>query len=265
MELTDLTFSGDAVIAIPARLESKRLPEKVLEDIEGKSMLERVIDNCLKANLPKKVVLCTDNEKIAEVGYRKQIEIFFTDENCSSGSERISSVLSQFISEENFKNTLVINVQGDQPFLDSNVLDLMCLEFFRGDCKKDVLTPIYKLPPHKIHDPNVVKTLVDKNNNALYFSRSALPHIRGVKKEDWYKFYSYWGHVGIYGYKANVLNKWEEMGISKLSDLESLEQLKIIESGYSIGTFEVEGESLSVDTLEHLEEARSIARKLNKI
>ena len=123
------------------------------------------------------------------------------------------------------------------------------------------MTPIYKLSPNKIHDQNVVKTLVGNGQQAIYFSRSALPHIRGVDQSEWHKFYSYWGHVGIYGYRGDVLAKWSELENAKLSELESLEQLKLIESGYKIGTFEVKGESLSVDTYQQLEEARRIARR----
>ena len=195
----------DSIIAIPARLESKRLPSKVLADIEGKTMIERVVDNCLDAKIPKKVVLCTDNQQIAEVVKNKNIEIYFTKKECSSGSERIASVLQRFIKDKNLKKTLIINVQGDQPFLDSKILDQMCLEFHKIDPKPDVLTPIYKLPFYKIHDPNVVKTLIDNDKNAIYFSRSALPHIRGIDKQKWFNHYDFMGHAGIYGFRA-----WEK-------------------------------------------------------
>ncbi len=252
--------SSQTIIAIPARLESSRLPGKVLADINGKSMIERVIESCLKAKFPQRVVLCTDNKKISEEGKKLNIEIFFTRKDCSSGSERISSVLHEIISQKNLRNSLIINVQGDQPFLDSKIIDLMCTEFHKRNPKPDVLTPIYKLPPHKIHDPNVVKTLVGNDNQALYFSRLALPYVRGVNKEEWHKYYSYWGHAGIYGYRGDVLARWSDLKKSKLSELESLEQLKIIEAGYKIHTFEVDGESLSVDTYKHLEEARLIAK-----
>ncbi len=253
--------SNESIVVIPARLESKRLPGKILADIEGKTMIQRVIESCLDAKLPQRVVLCTDNQKIADEVKRLNIEIFFTKQDCDSGSERISSVLHKIIPKNNLSNILIINVQGDQPFLDSNILDLMCNEFHKKDPKPDVLTPIYKLSPNKIHDPNVVKTLVGHDKKALYFSRSALPYVRGVDKEEWYKYYPYWGHVGIYGYRGDVLAKWSKLKNSKLSEMESLEQLKLIESGYKIGTFEVQGESLSVDTYEHLREARLIAKK----
>ena len=253
--------SNESIVVIPARLESKRLPGKILADIEGKTMIQRVIESCLDAKLPQRVVLCTDNQKIADEVKRLNIEIFFTKQDCDSGSERISSVLHKIIPKNNLSNILIINVQGDQPFLDSNILDLMCNEFHKKNPKPDVLTPIYKLSPNKIHDPNVVKTLVGHDKKALYFSRSALPYVRGVDKEEWYKYYPYWGHVGIYGYRGDVLAKWSKLKNSKLSEMESLEQLKLIESGYKIGTFEVQGESLSVDTYEHLREARLIAKK----
>ena len=176
--------SNESIVVIPARLESKRLPGKILADIEGKTMIQRVIESCLDAKLPQRVVLCTDNQKIADEVKRLNIEIFFTKQDCDSGSERISSVLHKIIPKNNLSNILIINVQGDQPFLDSNILDLMCNEFHKKNPKPDVLTPIYKLSPNKIHDPNVVKTLVGHDKKALYFSRSALPYVRGVDKEE---------------------------------------------------------------------------------
>jgi 3-deoxy-manno-octulosonate cytidylyltransferase (CMP-KDO synthetase) len=124
---------------------------------------------------------------------------------------------------------------------------------------QEVLTPVYRLGPEKVHNPNVVKTLVSADGRALYFSRSAIPHVRGVEPQDWPAHAPYWGHVGIYGYRASVLARWDQLPHSPLEEIEKLEQLRLLEAGIAIGTFPVEGESLSVDTAEQLEQARALA------
>jgi 3-deoxy-manno-octulosonate cytidylyltransferase (CMP-KDO synthetase) len=111
----------------------------------------------------------------------------------------------------------------------------------------------------KVHNPNVVKTLLAADGRALYFSRSALPHVRGADPDDWHGHASFWGHVGIYGYRADVLAGWKDLPHSPLEQIEKLEQLRLIEAGISIGTFPVEGDFLSVDTAEQLEQARAMA------
>jgi 3-deoxy-manno-octulosonate cytidylyltransferase (CMP-KDO synthetase) len=122
---------------------------------------------------------------------------------------------------------------------------------------------VYRLAPEKVHNPNVVKTLLAADGRALYFSRSAIPHVRDVDPADWPAHTTYWGHVGIYGYRADVLMRWPDLPHLPLEQTEKLEQLRLIEAGIEIGTFEVEGEFLSVDTPEQLEEARAIAAAMN--
>jgi 3-deoxy-manno-octulosonate cytidylyltransferase (CMP-KDO synthetase) len=150
-------------------------------------------------------------------------------------------------------------VQGDQPFLDPAVIDAMTAEFGRRTPLPEVLTPIYRMGADKVHNPNVVKTLVSADGRALYFSRSAIPHVRGVDPDDWHAHVPFWGHVGIYGYRADVLARWDSLPHSPLEEIEKLEQLRLLEAGIGIGTFAVEGESLSVDTAEQLEQARALA------
>ena len=152
--------------------------------------------------------------------------------------------------------TAVINVQGDQPFLDPSVIETMVAEFQRLDELPSVITPVYALSPDTVHNPNVVKTLLAQDRRALYFSRSAIPHVRDVDPAKWHNHTTYWGHVGIYGFRGDVLKAWNTLPVSPLEKLERLEQLRLIEAGHSIATFEVEGTSLSVDTAEQLEEAR---------
>jgi 3-deoxy-manno-octulosonate cytidylyltransferase (CMP-KDO synthetase) len=249
------------VVAVPARLESSRLPGKVLADIGGKPMLQRVLEGCRKATTPAAVVLCTDNQQLCDHAASWGFEALLTSPSCDSGSERIASVAPQLVGRSNGSpsTTLIINVQGDQPFIDPAVIDAMAAEFARRSPTPEVLTPVYRMGADKVHNPNVVKTLLAADGRALYFSRSAIPHVRGVDPVDWPAHASYWGHVGIYGYRADVLQRWNQLPHSPLEHTEKLEQLRLIEAGIQIGTFPVQGESLSVDTAEQLEQARNIA------
>lgn len=249
------------IVAVPARLESNRLPGKVLADIGGKPMIQRVLERCALAKSPHSVVLCTDSEDLRDQAMRWGFNVLMTSPNCESGSERIASVADQLVKPEvaESEQTLIINVQGDQPFIDPSVIDAMAKEFSGRTPPPEVLTPVYKMGFSKVHNPNVVKTLLAADGRALYFSRSALPHVRGVDPCEWANHATYWGHVGIYGYRADVLKRWKQLPYSPLEHTEKLEQLRLIEANIEIGTFPVEGESLSVDTTEQLEQARAIA------
>ena len=254
------------IVAVPARLESSRLPGKVLADVGGKPMLQRVLEGCSSARRPHAVVLCTDSKELAERANNWGFPALMTSPECSSGSERISSVAEQLVArgEGTPTNTLIINVQGDQPFIDPAVIDAMAEEFSKRDPMPEVMTPVYEMGANKVHNPNVVKTLLSSSGRALYFSRSAIPHVRGVEPEHWPQHATYWGHVGIYGYRADVLMRWNQLPNSPLEQIEKLEQLRLIEAGVQIETFMVEGESLSVDTVEQLEEARAIAEAMGR-
>ena len=250
-----------SVVAVPARLESSRLPGKVMADIGGKPMIQRVLEGCAAAQAPAAVVLCTDSQELVNLAADWGFDALLTSADCESGSERIASVCDQLVARAggDAGSTLIINVQGDQPFIDAAVIDAMAAEFASRQPMPEVLTPVYRMGPNKVHNPNVVKTLLAADGRALYFSRSAIPHVRGVEPEHWHAHAPYWGHVGLYGYRADVLSRWMALPGSPLEQIEKLEQLRLIEAGIQIGTFSVEGESLSVDTAEQLEQARAIA------
>jgi len=257
-----MTSSLASVVAVPARLQSSRLPNKVMADIGGLPMLQRVLLGCAKATIPRAVVLCTDSDQLADLSQAWGFEALLTSPSCDSGSERIASVAEALIelAGGTAESTLIINVQGDQPFIDAAVIDAMATEFNRRTPTPEVLTPVYRMGADKVHNPNVVKTLLAADGRALYFSRSAVPHVRGVDPEQWHQHAPYWGHVGIYGYRADVLQRWKALPHSPLETTEKLEQLRLIEAGIGIGTYPVEGESLSVDTIEQLEQAKEMAK-----
>ena len=252
------------VVAVPARLQSSRLPNKVMADIGGQPMIQRVLERCRHARGVEAVVLCTDSPELQSRAEGWGFPVLMTAESCSSGSERIASVAHSLMAlawgdeDPVAEETAVINVQGDQPFIDPTVIDSMVEEFRRQDSVPAVVTPVYGLKPESVHNPNVVKTLLAHDGRALYFSRSAIPHVRDVDEADWHQHTTYWGHVGMYGFRGDVLAAWDNLPASPLEDLERLEQLRLIEAGLTIATFPVEGTSLSVDTAEQLEQARSM-------
>lgn len=237
-------------------------------------MIRRVLDRCLAARGPAAVVLCTDSGQLKRLAQGWGFPVLMTSPSCSSGSERIASVADELVAlgwgeqaaewdsptrQQRLVSTAVINVQGDQPLLDPQVVCDMDQEFRNRDPVPPVITPVYRLQAETIHNPNVVKTLLAHDGRALYFSRSAIPHVRDVEPEQWHSHASYWGHVGMYGFRGDVLAAWQEMPMSPLENLERLEQLRLIEAGYTMSTFVVEGTSLSVDTAAQLKEAQEIA------
>tara|TARA_B100001248_G_scaffold222153_1_gene178554 strand:+ start:1019 stop:1828 length:810 start_codon:yes stop_codon:yes gene_type:complete len=261
------------IVAVPARLESKRLPKKVLMDIGGKSMIHRVLEQCSKAKSIEKVILCTDSEKLKMAANELGYKVFLTKKDCESGTDRIASKTIDIVSylwethsseelcfQEKVERTIIINVQGDQPFINPVLIDETFKILKNKKDSSQVVTPIYRLKPDNIHNPNIVKTLISNNGTVIYFSRSAIPHVRDVSADEWHLHARYWGHAGIYGFTAGMLLKWEEISNSNLEKVEKLEQLRLIDAGYKISTFVAEEECLSVDTEEQLSFARSIVK-----
>lgn len=261
--MTDQMRDPCVVVAVPARLESARLPGKVLADIAGKPMLQHVLERCRQAKGVAAVVVCTDSEQVRSDAEGWGFSALMTSPQCSSGSERLASVVAELVAAaggavSSFDEALVINVQGDQPLLDPRIIEAMVVQF-EALQRPPVLTPVYPLTADKLHDPNVVKVLRARDGRAITFSRSALPHLRDVSPEQWVDHTTYWGHVGLYGYRADVLADWAGLPVSPLEELEKLEQLRLIDAGIPLLTYAVDQDCLSVDTPEQLEQARALA------
>jgi 3-deoxy-manno-octulosonate cytidylyltransferase (CMP-KDO synthetase) len=249
------------VVAVPARLASSRLPGKVMADIGGKPMLRHVLERCRQARGVAAVFACTDSPEVLRACGGWGFPALLTPESCSSGSERLAAVSGPLVAAGGAAaaHTLVINVQGDQPLLDPAVIEAM-VEHFARLRRPPVLTPVYRLGPEKIHDPDVVKVLRAADGRAITFSRSALPHVRDLPPDQWHQRARYWGHVGLYGYRGDVLAGWHQLSPSALEEQEKLEQLRLIEAGIPIGTYEVPHDCLSVDTHRQLEQVRALVR-----
>ncbi len=257
--------NSPVVVAVPARLESARLPGKVMADIGGQPMLRRVLERCALARGVAAVVACTDSEAVRQAAEGWGFRALLTPQSCSSGSERLACVVDALVAAaggDDPQQTLVINVQGDQPLLDPAIIEAM-VERFEALDRPAVLTPVYPLAAAKLHDPNVVKVLRAQDGRAITFSRSALPHVRDLDPDQWTSRTTYWGHVGLYGYRADVLAGWQALPTSPLEGLEKLEQLRLIEAGIPLLTYAVEADCFSVDTPEQLDQARSLVAQVN--
>ena len=246
------------VVAVPARLESTRLPRKVLADIGGVPMLRRVVDETAKAKSVSQVVVCTDSDEIAVQARGWGSQVIMTSPDCASGSERIASVIDQIDAD------VVINVQGDQPFVDPLVIEQMCEVFRDRRPTPEVVTPVYRLPAEKLGNPDVVKVVVSATEKAMYFSRAAVPFVRGRDIGDWTQLGVHFGHVGIYGYRRDVLARWSGLSATTLEDAEKLEQLRLLSHGITIDVYEIVHQprtTLSVDSPADLETARRMVKQ----
>lgn len=230
----------------------------MLADIGGKAMLQRVIEESAKAPSVSQVVLCTDSDEVASHAHTWGTRVIMTSPQCSSGSERIASVIDHIDAD------VVINVQGDQPFVDPAVIESMCQVFRQRTPTPAVVTPVYPLPAGKIDNPDAVKVVVGANHQALYFSRAAVPFVRGKERAEWLASRVHWGHVGMYGYRRDVLQRWSSLNASPLEEAEKLEQLRLLENGITIDTYEIVAQprnTLSVDSPADLETARRLVNQ----
>jgi 3-deoxy-manno-octulosonate cytidylyltransferase (CMP-KDO synthetase) len=164
-----------------------------------------------------------------------------------SGTERCHEVVKQFYSKGHEPFEAVINIQGDEPFIDPMQIEQVARCFEQRDVA--IATLVKKITSeNELADPNVVKVIVDKNSRAIYFSRYAIPYLRGKGDKDRPGLHTFFKHVGIYGYRPSILHEITSLPESSLEKAESLEQLRWIENGYSIVVRETEIESISIDT-----------------
>lgn len=237
---------------IPARYASTRFPGKPLADIGGKTMIQRVYEQASKA-LPW-VVVATDDDRIYDEVIRFGGNVVMTAAHHQSGTDRCAEALEK--AQKQMKQTfeVVVNIQGDEPFIDPQQIELLC------DCFKDETTDIATLikpitEQEMVFDANKPKVVVGVNDQALYFSRSPIPFLRGVEKEQWHKVHTYFQHIGLYAYRTHVLKEITHLPQSRLELAESLEQLRWLENGYHIAVRQTVHDSYGIDTpqdLEHL-------------
>lgn len=242
---------------IPARYESTRFPGKPLVDIDGKTMIQRVYEQCKKAKSLTEVIVATDDERILNhvVGFGGKA--IMTSSAHQSGTERCGEVLELMEDDEQFFD-VVVNIQGDEPFINPKQIDRVC-SVFKDDDLAEVSTLVKKIEDQdELFNENVVKVvLVDKeedseSRDALYFSRQPIPFQRGVDKKDWLNNQDYYKHIGIYAFKVEEFYEILELEESPLERAEKLEQLRWIANHFTIQTLETDEDSKGIDTPEDL-------------
>ena len=240
---------------IPARYASTRFPAKPLADIMGKSMIRRVYERAQAASSLTKVVVATDHREIFEHVENFGGDVCLTNPDHQSGTDRCHEALT--LEREQFD--FVINIQGDEPFIAPEQIDLLASCFSES---VHIATLVKKIEnAQALHNPNVVKAVLDKNDYALYFSRETLPHLRGIPKDQWLESGVFYKHIGIYGFASHTLQKLVALPLSFLEKSEALEQLRWLENGYRIKVRKTSLESIGIDTPEDLEEAKRFFSK----
>ncbi len=236
---------------IPARYASTRLEGKPLKNIEGHTMIEWVYKRSLKSQLDK-VVVATDDIRIYEEVKRFGGEVAMTRNNHENGTSRIAEVV------ENYKDyDVIINIQGDEPLIEISMINSL-IEAFKKEPSLIMGTLKHKLHTmNEIENPNVVKVVTDKNDYAIYFSRSIIPYPRNLNICNYYK------HIGIYGYKSTFVKEYSELEKTPLESSESLEQLRVLENGYKIKVLETTYEIIGVDTEQDLFKVREYIKNNN--
>ncbi len=235
---------------IPARWASSRFPQKVMADIGGKSMVQRVYEQALQASRLDAVIVATDHEKIAEHIISFGGKVSMTSPSHPSGTDRCRETLDQQTEAYDY----VVNIQGDEPFVQPQAINELA-DLLDGQTQLGTLVS-------EIHDasvlnnPNMMKVIFNTRREAIYFSRTAIPYLRDVPAEQWLQRHTFYKHVHLYAYRADILQEITELPVSSLEKAESLEQLRWIENGYRIKVGVTQHESLSVDTPADLERAK---------
>ena len=241
---------------IPARYASTRFPAKPLADLGGKSMIQRVYEQVKKSTLIADVIVATDNMEIMNHVMQFGGRARMTKESHLSGTDRCYEALTL----QKAKFDYVINIQGDEPFIQPEQIDLLANLL---DGKTEIATLVKKIEDKdQLFNPNVVKAVVSEKGEALYFSRSTVPHIRNTTEGEWMNKHVFYKHIGMYAYRTDVLKQLTALPVSPLEKVESLEQLRWLENGFRIKVAETKTETIGIDTPEDLRKALSHYRDL---
>lgn len=236
---------------IPARLNSTRLEKKLIKNLGGIPVIVRTYQNICSTKLFDEVVVVTDSDDIINVLKEYDIKFLKSKEDHNTGTDRIAEF------SKKFKSDIIINVQGDEPFVLKDDLSKI-INTFKNDIenKINVISLMTKLiSVEEINNPNNVKVVVDKNNNSLMFSRSIIPYKRVENNVNYFK------HIGIYAFRNSFLNKFKKFKQTNLELTEMIEALRIIEHGYNIHMIEIDHEQISIDTIEDFNKAKSMLNK----
>ena len=236
---------------IPARLNSSRLEKKLIKDLDGIPIIVRTYKNIVSTNLFKEVIVVTDSDEILEVLKKHNIKFLKSLKSHNTGTDRIAEFADKFNSD------IIVNVQGDEPFINKDDL-IKIINEFKCDSNNfvDVVSLMIKLTNvNEINNPNNVKVVVDINNDSILFSRSIIPFDRDDLKPNYYK------HIGVYAFRSLYLKKFAKYDQTPLEKAEMIEALRIVEHGDKIRMIEIFKEHVSIDTIDDLRIAESILKE----
>ena len=244
------------IAIIPARLNSKRFPRKLMEKINGTPLILMTYQNLLSMNIFDEIIVATDSLEISNIIKKNGGEVFISKKEHFCGSDRVSEA------SRNFKSDIVINVQGDEPFVKLKSIKKI-IDFFSDKKNKNipVVSLIYKTNNIEIiDDENCVKVVTDKNNFAMYFSRSKIPFIRNIDKS-----FNFFIHVGVYGFLSQSIIEFSSLKPSKLEKIEMLECIRFIENGKKIKMIPIDYPTIGIDTPNDLIEAKKYLESIKHV
>lgn len=232
-----------AIGVIPARWASTRFEGKMLANLNGRPLIEHVWRQAKKSRILEDVIIACDDKRIWDAAVNFGAKVVMTAQDHESGTDRIAEAVS------NISTQVVVNVQGDEPLIDPDVIDRLA-QVLLEDERLSMATVIKRIiKEDEFFNPNVVKALIDRQDNALYFSRSPIPYNREKKP---FLDGVYYKHLGIYAYRKDFLLGFKNLPFSHLEATEKLEQLRVLEAGYKIKTIQTQHETIGVDTPEDL-------------
>ncbi|MDR2807359.1 MAG: 3-deoxy-manno-octulosonate cytidylyltransferase [Puniceicoccales bacterium] len=241
-------------IAVPARFASQRFPGKILKPLGGMPLLRRVLERIKTVQGIEEIVALVDETEVAALVNSWGFRAILTSQDCISGTERIASVAREL------KGNFIVNVQGDEPFIALQLLEKMICR--ASSFEASLWTAIYPITSAAmLFDPNRVKVVIDKDDRAIYFSRSPIPYLRDKEERTtWPEGHQFWGHIGIYGYPKAVLTYYWTWTEGILEKAERLEQLRFIENGIPIRVIKDTMPGISVDTVDDLARAEAFLK-----
>lgn len=227
---------------IPARYASTRFPAKLTKDLCGLSVIQRTYLSTVEAGVFDQVIVATDHQEIVDQIEAIGGKVFFSQQEHESGSDRIAEAV------KGLDISIVVNVQGDEPFQDKKSLENLINAF--NDPSVQVASMMFEIDAEEAKNPNAVKVVVDKESNALYFSRASIPFKREPNI-----ILKFWKHVGIYAFRKEILLQFTSWPKSSLEQIEILEQLRLLENGIKIKMIPTLHQGIAIDTPEDLEKA----------
>lgn len=244
-------------VIIPARYSSTRFPGKPLAQLAGKPVIQHVYEKA--KSVIEDVYVATDDDRIFNTVINIGGRAIMTRKDHKSGTDRIKEAVDKIEAEEKKMFDVVVNIQGDEPFVHKSQIETICRLF---DDKSTEIATLGKFfnSMEAVKNQNSPKIVVDNNGFAMYFSRSVIPFIRGTAPDDWFGKFPFLKHLGIYAYRSNVLNEITSLAQSSLEKAESLEQLRWLQNGYKIKVGLTDVETIGIDTPEDLARAESFLK-----